>query len=81
MKSELYSIATHDGHSCAFEQVTRGRTIVALYVVFDGQRIARRGDPDGPHRCTWVSMVPGFDVMDNADLTELTIYFNGNPLH
>ena len=81
MKSEFYPTTDGDpGHTCVFEQVStaKGR-VVAIYVVFDGKRIAHRGDPDGPHRGTWVSMVPGFEVNDIGD--ELEVLFDGEYVH
>ena len=37
---------------------------VSIYVVVDGVRIARRGDPDTPQARTWVSLEPGWAVRD-----------------
>jgi len=81
MKSEFTLIGDHSGHRCEIEMVRSRRTIEAIYVWFDGQRIAYRGDPEGPHQGTWVSMMPGFKCVDSEDLTTLSVYFNGSPLH
>jgi predicted peroxiredoxin len=54
---------------------------VNLFVVFDGKRIAKRGDPDSPQAKTWVSLEPGFVVRDNADMTEIYIEINGVRVH
>jgi hypothetical protein len=35
-----------------------------MYVVCDGVRIAKRGHPDTPQARTWVSLEPGFTVLD-----------------
>jgi hypothetical protein len=37
-----------------------------IYVVKDGVRIAKRGHPDSPQACTWVSIEPGWSVRDGA---------------
>jgi hypothetical protein len=80
-ESEFHQIDTGgDGHTCAFEYVPNAKSARAIYVVFDGKRIAHRGDPDGPHRGKWVSMVPGFEVVDEAD-GALSIYDEGRLLH
>jgi hypothetical protein len=79
-KSEFFPVGDHGGHTCAFEAVPNGRNPEALYVVFDGRRIAHRGDPDGPHRGEWVSMVHGFEVIDEAN-DVLAIYCKGERLH
>jgi hypothetical protein len=74
MKSEFYQIDTgSDGHTCAFEYVPSAKRARAIYLVFDGKRIAHLGDPDGPHQGEWVSMVPGVEVVDEAD-GRLSIY-------
>jgi hypothetical protein len=33
-----------------------------LFVVFDGVRIAERGEPGTPQAGTWVSLEPGYEV-------------------
>jgi hypothetical protein len=38
----------------------------AIYIVFDGVRIAKRGKPDTPQAKTWVSLVHGFEVRDTG---------------
>jgi hypothetical protein len=68
----------HDetGHTCGFEQVWRGRKPVALYVVFDGRRIAHRGAPGSPYARTWVSMEAGYEVVD-LNPNEIEVRFQG----
>lgn len=48
-----------------------------LFLTLDGVRIAKRGHPDTPHAQTWISIEPGYEVFDNADLTELVVHFKG----
>lgn len=78
-KSEFDLIGDDSGHVCQFEYVPSRRNARAIYVVFDGRRIAHRGDPNGPHR-GWVSMVPGVEVIDTA-ADKLSIYFDDQPLN
>ena len=35
---------------------------LSLFVVFDGVRIAKRGEPGTPQAGTWVSLEPGYEV-------------------
>jgi Tyrosinase co-factor MelC1 len=40
-----------------------------IYVVFDGKRIAKQGNPGTSRAGTWVSIEPGFQVaVDGAEL-------------
>ena len=48
-----------------------------MYVVFDGVRIAKRGRPNTPQAGTWVSLEPGFVVLDNSDRTAIIVEKNG----
>jgi hypothetical protein len=38
-----------------------------LFVVFNGVRIARRGYPGSPQARTWVSLEPGYRVLDSNE--------------
>ena len=44
-----------------------------LYLLFDGKRIAKRGHPGTPQAGTWIPLKPGYEIYDNADLTEIII--------
>ncbi|MGB6540585.1 MAG: hypothetical protein WBF03_06875 [Xanthobacteraceae bacterium] len=48
-----------------------------MYVVLDGVRIAKRGRPDTPQAQTWVSLEPGFVVLDNSDRTAIIVEKSG----
>jgi hypothetical protein len=53
---------------------------VELNVYFAGRKIATRGQPDSPQARTWVSLEPGFQVLDgkrkpNGEC-EVSIYWN-----
>ena len=52
-----------------------------LFVVFDGVKIAKRGDPDTPQAGQWISLEPGCVVLDKADLTQIVVEFKGVTLH
>jgi hypothetical protein len=52
-----------------------------LFVIFDGMKIARRADPDTPQARTWVSLEPGYAVLDNADMTAITVEYYGKRVH
>jgi len=47
----------------------------------DGVRIAKRGDPGTPEAKTWVQLVPGYTVRDNANLTDFIIEVDGVRVH
>jgi hypothetical protein len=46
-------------------------------VIFDGRRIAYRGQPGTSEAGTWVSIVPGHTVLDEKDGEGIEIYFDG----
>lgn len=48
-----------------------------LFVVVDGMRIAKRGQPNTPQARTWVSLEPGYAVYSNRDHSEITVEING----
>ena len=39
----------------------------AIFVVVDGVRVARRGSPGSPQARTWVSVEPGWEVLDSDE--------------
>lgn len=45
-----------------------------VFVTFDGVRIAKRGQPGTPQAKTWVSLEPGWRVLDGKDGTLITEY-------
>jgi hypothetical protein len=49
---------------------------LAMYIVMDGVRIARRGESGSPQEATWVSIEPGWSVLDGKR-GMLTIEYNG----
>jgi len=38
-----------------------------LFVVCDGNRIAKRGHPGTPQAATWIPLEPGYSVSDDED--------------
>src|SRR5262249_2547104 len=59
----------HRKPSCAVEFDEKG----GRFVLLNGVRIAKRGL--GPHARTWVSLEPGYRVLDSAD--EIVVEYNG----
>jgi hypothetical protein len=50
-----------------------------IFVLADGVRIARRGDPGTPQARTWVSLVRGWTVTSDDD--EIVITHDGVQIH
>ena len=48
---------------CAVECTDDG----SMFIVFNGVRIAKRGHPKSPQAKTWVSLEPGWTVLDEPD--------------
>jgi hypothetical protein len=47
------------------------------FVVYNGVRIAKRGQPNSPEAGTWVSLEPGFRVIYKGYPAELVIERDG----
>jgi hypothetical protein len=63
-----------------FETVPASESETGLdetYVVFDGKRIAKRGNPGTLQAGTWVSLEPGFQVV--VDGGELVVIHDTTP--
>jgi len=58
--------------------VSDGRDI---FVIYGGVTIAKRGKPGTAYARQWVSLEPGYEVIDNADLTEIHIKHEGVLVH
>ena len=52
-----------------------------LFVVVDGLRIAKRGDPGTPQAGTWISLEPGWTVRDCQDGGPIEIEHNDVRVH
>jgi hypothetical protein len=52
-----------------------------IFVVVDGVRIARRGHPNTPQAATWISIEPGWEVLDGENLESILIKHNGVSVH
>jgi hypothetical protein len=50
------------------------------FVVFQGVRIAKRGHPGTAWAKTWISLEPGWRVLDTANLSGLVIEKDGTVL-
>ena len=52
---------------------------IDIFVVIDGVRIARRGRPGTPQARTWVSLEPGWQVLDGEG--SIIITYDGVTVH
>jgi hypothetical protein len=50
---------------------------IDLFVVYNGVRIAKRGQPNSPQAGTWVSLEPSFRVFDKGYPAKLVIERDG----
>jgi hypothetical protein len=50
-----------------------GRDVI---LSLDGVKIAKRGHAGTPYAKTWISLEPGFTVVDTPDLTAIDIMYN-----
>jgi hypothetical protein len=50
---------------------------IELYVLVDGKRIAKRGQPGTPQAGTWISLEPGWEVVSGKDHKTIGIRYNG----
>jgi hypothetical protein len=48
-----------------------------VFIVVDGVKIARRGYPGTPQALTWVSLEPGWTVLDAKKGREIVVEYNG----
>lgn len=68
-----FALIGDDGDTPTCEFVDDG---VDLFIVFNGERIAKRGYPDTPQARRWISLTPGYSVIDDPDLGGLTVTSN-----
>jgi hypothetical protein len=52
-----------------------------LYVVFNGVKIAKRGAPGTPQASTWISLEPGYRVLDQNEPRAFIVEYNGVRVH
>jgi hypothetical protein len=52
-----------------------------MFVVVDGVRVAQRGYPGTLQEGTWVSLKPGWEVLEDEDLEVLHVRYNGFTVH
>jgi hypothetical protein len=50
-----------------------------LFMILDGVKIAKRGEPGTPQAGQWVSLEPGYTV--HMTETEVVVEYNGVRLH
>ena len=80
-KSEFQHIATLNGHTLQFEFAPSVRQPKELYAVWDDRRIAYRGKPGTPQAGKWVSMVPGYEVVDEGYPDRIAVFVNGKVVY
>ena len=73
-------MAEDSEHECSVEREGHD-----LFVVFDGKRIAKRGQPGTPQAGTWVSLEPGYVVTmerkAGGSEATLCVEYNGARVH
>jgi hypothetical protein len=52
-----------------------------FFVEVDGVRIAQRGFPNSPQAGTWVSLEPGWEVVDGKSQKIVAITYHGASVH
>jgi hypothetical protein len=52
-----------------------------IFIVIDGKPVAKRGDANSPQATTWVSIEPGWRVLDGPDGESIVAEFNGVRVH
>lgn len=52
-----------------------------MFVVVDGLRIAKRGQPNTPQARTWIALEPGWEVLDGDDMHTIAVRYNGARIH
>ena len=52
-----------------------------IFVIADGVKIAKRGHPGTPQAGTWVSLEPGWRVLDCQETSAIEIEFNAAKAH
>ena len=52
-----------------------------LFVIVDGQKIAKRGKFDSPEAGTWISLEPGWEVLSSPNGEELVVCLDGVRVH
>jgi hypothetical protein len=52
-----------------------------VFVVFDGVKIAKRGEPGTVHAGTWVSLEPGYEVNSPPGAGYIEVIHNGVRVH
>jgi hypothetical protein len=62
-------------HQCELESDGKSE-----FVVFNGIRIAKRGEPNTPQARTWEALVPGYRIIEEMGGSQLVIVFEGKPV-
>jgi hypothetical protein len=66
-----------DAPTC--EMIVDGESI---FIAIDGLRVAQRGESGTRHAKTWVSIEPGWSVLDvGTDMRSISVTYNGASVH
>jgi hypothetical protein len=57
------------------------RNEAGLFIEIDGVRIAQRGYPGTPQAKTWVSLEPGWKVIDDRDTNTIVVEHDSVRVH
>jgi hypothetical protein len=52
-----------------------------IFVAVDGVKVAKRGRPGTPQAGTWVSLEPGWSVLDHNYPEAIDVTYNGARVH
>lgn len=74
VKQRSFSLKTKRGLS---HEVTKD----GLFLYLDGEKIAKRGKPDTPSAGTWISLKPGWKVVDSEGMTSIDIFKGDTVVH
>jgi len=77
MPSEIARGHTHTSGLLFVSEASIESDGIDLFVIYNGVRIAKRGQPNSPQAGTWVSLEPGFRVFDEGYPLKLVIERDG----
>jgi hypothetical protein len=52
-----------------------------IFILIDGKAVAKRGDANSPQAKIWISIEPGWRVLDAPDGDSIVVEFNGVRVH
>ena len=79
-KSEIIPIDRRQGHTLDFEFVPRANNHDEIFGSSMAGGLPFRGQPGTPEAGIWVSIVPGYTVLDKNGGEDIVVYFDGKVL-